>query len=254
MGSPCRALWRPLPPCAPRADGLAPAARSPTSVASGDPLGQLVGERGLKHQDLEGVHVLEGEPTRAHHHVAGREPCRRIARGHGTRLVPFEARVEQRREARKMELYAGMLDHLDDEVGRLLQTLDAMQLMENTVVIFQSDNGADYLDFYNHPTLGKFLRSVYNNDDDNMGKPGSFVSYGPAWAQVAMAPYSWFKGHATEGGILAPLIISGPGIKARRTPISAYCNIRDLAPTILKLTGVPYQMNFEGPVLSFSSR
>ena len=151
---------------------------------------------------------------------------------------------EKRREARKMELYAGMLDHLDDEVGRLLQALDQMEVEDNTIVLFMSDNGADYLDFYNHPRLGKFLRSVYDNSYENMGSPSSFVAYGAPWAQAAMAPYSWFKGHLAEGGILAPLIVTGPGITERQLPISTYCSIQDLAPTILSLAGVEYQTEF----------
>ena len=165
-------------------------------------------------------------------------------------IRPWEQLTEEekKREARKMELYAGMLDHLDDDIGRLLTTLKTMQLAENTITIFLSDNGADYLDFYNHPKLGKFLRSVYDNSYENMGMPGSFVSYGAPWAQTAMAPYSWFKGHVAEGGTLAPLIINGPGISARSAPVTNYCNIRDLAPTILKLARVPYQTEYQGQV------
>ena len=143
----------------------------------------------------------------------------------------------QKREARKMELYAGMVDHLDDEIGRLLAHLNAKGELNNTVVIFFSDNGADYLDFYNHPA-GNFIRSVYDNSYDNMGSPTSFVSYGPAWAQAAMAPYSWYKGYLAEGGISSPMVISGTGIKKQTDPIQQFLDIRDIAPTILEMAGI----------------
>ena len=149
---------------------------------------------------------------------------------------------EQKRESRKMELYAAMLEHLDQDIGRLIKGLKAKGELENTIIIFMSDNGADFLDFYNHP-IGDFLRETYNNEFENMGDPSSFVAYGPQWAQASMSPYSYYKGYLSEGGVRAPLIISGPGIEKGMN--NAYLHIQDLAPTILELSNTTYPEKFE---------
>lgn len=150
---------------------------------------------------------------------------------------------EQKAEARKMELYAAMLEHLDADISRLLEGLKANGKLENTIIIFMSDNGADFLDFYNHP-IGGFLRETYDNSYDNMGDPGSFVSYGPQWAQASMSPFSYYKGYLAEGGVRAPLIISGAGITAGMN--KSFLHIQDLAPTILDILGTGYPGKFEG--------
>lgn len=149
---------------------------------------------------------------------------------------------EQKIEARKMELYAAMLEHLDSDINRLLNGLRQAGQLENTIIVFMSDNGADFLDFYNHP-IGSFLRDTYNNDYENMGDPSSFVSYGPQWAQACMSPYSYYKGYLAEGGVRAPLIISGKGITKDLN--KKYLHIQDLAPTILDLLKTPYPETFE---------
>ena len=149
---------------------------------------------------------------------------------------------EQLIEARKMELYAAMLEHLDFEISRLLKGLEESGTLENTVIIFMSDNGADFLDFYQHP-IGTFIRETYNNDLENMGDPSSFVSYGPQWAQASMSPFSYYKGYLAEGGVRAPLIISGPGISEGQN--DSYFHIQDVAPTILDIFGVSHPGNDE---------
>ena len=151
---------------------------------------------------------------------------------------------EQKSESRKMELYAAMLEHLDADIARLLNGLKENGKLENTIVIFMSDNGADFLDFYNHP-IGGFIRDNYSNELVNMGDKTSFVSYGPQWAQAGMSPYSYYKGYLAEGGVRAPLIISGPGILAGKKE-KQFLHIMDLAPTILDLCGLKYPQNFKG--------
>ena len=150
---------------------------------------------------------------------------------------------EQKVEARKMELYAAMLEHLDHDLGRLLDGLRAKGELENTIIIFMSDNGADFLDFYNHP-IGGFLRDTYDNSFENMGDPSSFVSYGPQWAQACMSPFSYYKGYLAEGGVRAPLIISGPGVMHGMN--RNFLHIQDLAPTILDIFETEYPEKFEG--------
>ncbi len=147
---------------------------------------------------------------------------------------------ERRAEARKMELYAAMVDNLDDHVGRLLDYLEESGLEEDTLVIFLSDNGAAGEDFYDVGPFRDYLRKHFDNSYDNMGKPGSFVSYGPHWAEAGSAPFSRYKGYTREGGLVAPMIVAGRGVARRGAIDRAYVTIMDLAPTILELAGVEY--------------
>ena len=147
---------------------------------------------------------------------------------------------EKKIESKKMELYAAMVDNLDKHVGELIQFLKDLNQLDNTLIVFMSDNGAAAEDFYNHPGFGPFIRKHYDNSYENMGKASSFVSYGPQWAQVGAAPFKLFKEYPTEGGINTPLIISGKSVK--RTPgiENVFINVMDLAPTFLEIAHISY--------------
>ncbi len=147
---------------------------------------------------------------------------------------------EQRIEARKMELYAAMVDNLDDHVGRLIDYLKANDLYGNTLIIFMADNGAAAEDFYNDEPFKDYVQEHYDNAYGNMGRASSFVSYGPQWAEAGTAPFQRHKGYTREGGITAPMIISGPGVAAHAQKTSAYLTVMDLAPTFLELAGADY--------------
>ncbi|MEJ2534412.1 MAG: arylsulfatase [Gammaproteobacteria bacterium] len=149
-------------------------------------------------------------------------------------------REEQRREARKMELYAAMVHNLDEHVGRLLDYLDRTGQRERTLVVFMSDNGAAAEDFYNTGPFVDYVRGHYDNALENMGRPGSFVSYGPQWAEAGSAPFRRHKGYTLEGGITAPMIVSGPGVAGPGRTTRAYVTVMDLAPTFLELAGAAY--------------
>jgi arylsulfatase len=142
-----------------------------------------------------------------------------------------------------MELYAAMVSNLDHHVGLLLDYLEAAGLLENTLVVFMSDNGAAAEDFYNdteRPALSNYLRAHYDNALENMGRPNSFVSYGPQWAEAGSAPFQRHKGYAMEGGITAPMIVAGPGVSGAGSINRAYLTVMDLAPTFLVLADATY--------------
>ncbi len=150
---------------------------------------------------------------------------------------------EKKVESRKMELYAAMVENLDDNIGRLLQYLKQSGLFDNTIIMFMSDNGAAGEDFYNLPGgFGPFLRKHYNNDYENMGTASSFVSYGPQWAQAGAAPFKLYKYYATEGGIVTPLIISGMNVERKTGLQNTFITVLDLAPTFLDLAGIKYPL------------
>ncbi len=76
------------------------------------------------------------------------------------------------------------------------------------------------------------------------GRQGSFIEYGPAWAQVSMVPFRLFKGTQAEGGIRSPLIISGVGVEKRDSITDALLHVTDLAPTLLEVAKVPHPREF----------
>ncbi len=148
--------------------------------------------------------------------------------------------AEKRAESRKMELYAAMVDNLDRHVGRLVEYLRDNGLYENTLIVFMADNGAAGEDFANRGPYAPFIKAHYDNSYENMGRPSSWVSYGPQWAEASSAPYKRYKGFTTEGGVVAPMIIAGARVGREREISNTYLTVADLAPTFLEIAGATY--------------
>lgn len=153
---------------------------------------------------------------------------------------------EKKSESKKMELYAGMVDNLDYNVGRLLDYLKDIGEYENTIIVFMSDNGAAGEDFYHHELYGPYVQKHFSNAYDNMGKADSFVSYGPQWAEAGTAPFKYYKSFTTEGGMNSPMIISGPGIEVQDKFNHEFITIMDLAPTFYDIAKTSYPLRFLG--------
>ncbi|MCF6224475.1 MAG: sulfatase-like hydrolase/transferase [Flavobacteriaceae bacterium] len=145
-----------------------------------------------------------------------------------------------------MELYAGMVDNLDYNIGRIMQYLKDIGEFENTLIVFMSDNGAASGDFYHDDVYGPFIKEHFNVDYENMGKPDSFISYGPQWAEAGSAPFRYFKGFTTEGGMNTPMIISGPGVANKNSIEHTFLTLMDLAPTFYEIAGASYPKSFNG--------
>jgi arylsulfatase len=147
---------------------------------------------------------------------------------------------QKRRESRKMELYAAMVENLDGHVGRLIDYLKKTGQYENTLVVFMSDNGAAGEDFYNVGGYKPYVRATYDNSLENMGRATSWVSYGEQWAEAGSAPFSRRKTYSREGGLVAPMIVAGPGVVGRASIDRAYLTVMDLAPTFIEVAGADY--------------
>src|SRR5690606_4551730 len=145
---------------------------------------------------------------------------------------------ERAEQARRMEIYAAMIERLDLNVGRVVGLLKKQKRYENTLIIFLSDNGANPKEphFY-APNSPEQIERDYDNSLENMGRKGSFVSIGGAWAEVANTPLSYFKTTTYEGGIQVPLIISGPAVAKRGIDTSQRLHVTDVFPTILDFAG-----------------
>jgi arylsulfatase A-like enzyme len=147
---------------------------------------------------------------------------------------------ERRRQSRKMELYAAMVENLDRHVGRLVDYLRSNGLYENTLIVFMSDNGAAPEDFFHTGPFVEYLQAHYDNSYENMGRPTSWISYGPQWAEAGSAPFSRFKGFTRQGGIQAPMVIAGAHVARRGEIDASYSTVMDLAPTFLEIAGAEY--------------
>jgi arylsulfatase len=142
--------------------------------------------------------------------------------------------------ARDMEIYAAMVDRLDQNVGRVIAELKRSGEYDDTVILFLADNGAEGLD---GATTGKALLgpriASADNSLANRGKASSYVTYGTGWAQAATAPSWKIKGYATEGGTRTVSFVSGKGLAKPGSVGTAYLSVADIAPTLLDLAGAP---------------
>jgi arylsulfatase/uncharacterized sulfatase len=144
---------------------------------------------------------------------------------------------ERRIAARSMEVYAGMIEAADAAVGRLVKRLEARGELANTVFVITSDNGPEPSDPVHQPSMNFWMRTHgYAWRLEGLGGPGSLNFIGPEWAEAVAAPGRRYKFYASEGGIRAPLIISGPGVVPGRR-IGGLTFVTDVAPTLAEFGG-----------------
>lgn len=145
-----------------------------------------------------------------------------------------------------MAVYAGMVDRLDQGIGRVLEAIRRMGVEQNTLVIFLSDNGAsaEALDSWPDPARGHRPGSL-------LGTRESHRCLEVGWANAANTPFREHKMWVHEGGIATPFIASWPaGIKARGELTHQVGHVIDLMPTLLDLAGVKYPKRFHNRELT----
>lgn len=158
---------------------------------------------------------------------------------------------------KKMELYAGLVENLDHHIGRLIDHLKEIGEYDNTVFFVFGDNGAEGNDLGamiagTPGTLNYlfFAQHWSNNHPGAWGDPGSYVGYGPGWAQVSMTPFSQYKGWLAEGGIHNALIVSGPVNNRPNGSINGgLMSVADIMPTLLDIAGTTYPTTYKGTTL-----
>ncbi|OAL54227.1 arylsulfatase [Pyrenochaeta sp. DS3sAY3a] len=167
---------------------------------------------------------------------------------------------ERADSARKMEVYAAMVDSIDENIGRVVEHLEKSGQLDNTFILFMSDNGAEGAMLEALPLMGsvgtvnKIIDKYYDNSIDNMGEANSFIWYGSEWASASMAPSRGFKTWITEGGIRCPCVIRYPPLHSSSLSLGAgaitdsFCTVMDILPTMLDLAGV------ESPGTKFRGR
>ena len=158
---------------------------------------------------------------------------------------------------KKMELYAGMMENMDFHIGRLIDHLKKIGEYENTIFIVFGDNGAEGTDLFAQiagtPGTRDFLYAAIKwsqTHPNAWGDPGSYVGYGPMWAQVSMTPFSQYKGWVAEGGIRNALVVSGPVVKRPAGSINhGIMHVADIIPTLLEVAGTSYPKTSGGSEL-----
>jgi arylsulfatase A-like enzyme len=138
---------------------------------------------------------------------------------------------EKKKEIRRMEIYAAMIDRVDQNLGRVFDQLKATGKFENTLVLFLSDNGA----CAEQPT--KFE----GDTSGDMGGVNSFPTVGPSWANVSNTPFRFYKKDSYEGGINTPMIAHWPkGIQQKGAFSRETCHLIDILPTCVELAGATF--------------
>ena len=127
-----------------------------------------------------------------------------------------------------------MISNLDFNIGRLVSFLESKDVLENTVIVFMSDNGAAAEDFYFNKTYGGYLKEKFTYDYDEMGSPKSFISIGKNWAEVITNPFKLYKGFTTSGGMRSPIIIYGID-NIESNIYDEFISVLDIAPTLYSL-------------------
>jgi arylsulfatase A-like enzyme len=157
---------------------------------------------------------------------------------------------QQAARARDMEIYAGMIDYMDESIGRLLEHLRQSGKYDNTLIVFMSDNGPSRTSIQDYMALGGesgAFFSALDNSLDNKGLPGSSTDIGPGWAYAAATPLRLFKGYVAQGGIQVPAVIKLPGDMASAgSRTDQLTHVMDLMPTFLSVAGADYPSAYHG--------
>jgi len=153
--------------------------------------------------------------------------------------------------ARQMEVYAGFLEHTDHHIGRLLDALQELEILGDTLVyVIVGDNGASAegtpQGTFNEMIVLNGLGSIETPEFlaqhiDKWGGPGSYNHYAVGWAHALDTPYQWTKQIASHwGGTRNGTIVHWPQrIKSKGEIRSQFCHVIDVAPTILEAAGIP---------------
>ena len=160
------------------------------------------------------------------------EVLERFGVGEVDRPVPWQSLTPEQREfqATKMAIHAALVEAMDREVGRIIRQLEAMQVLDDTLILFASDNGA---------SAEIMIRGEGHDPAVAPGSRKTFLCLGPGWSTCANAPFRRHKTWVHEGGIATPWIVHWPrGIAAKGALRTQPVHVIDVVPTVLELAGV----------------
>lgn len=163
-------------------------------------------------------------------------------------------------DARAMAVHAAMVDRMDQGIGTIINALKETDRLNNTIIIFMSDNGASPEDCarfgpgFDRPGETRDGRKIIYpvNKEVLPGPQTTFASIGERWANVANTPYRYAKVESYEGGVRTPCIAFWPkGIKAAKGSICPHRgHVMDLMATFVEVSGTTYPANFDNRIIS----
>ncbi|GAB5404627.1 MAG: arylsulfatase [Aureliella sp.] len=173
------------------------------------------------------------------------EQIEQLGPGEINRPLPWDELTDQQRQfqATKMAIHAAMVDRMDQEIGRVLDQLRAMDAFENTLVLFVSDNGA---------SAEIMVRGDGHDPSAPMGSAETYLCLGPGFSSAANTPFRRHKTWVHEGGTSTPFIAHWPaGLKSTGESRHNVAHVIDIAPTLLDLAGVKVESS--GPPMEGTS-
>ena len=201
--------------------------------------------RTARHEQLKGMGVLDAKWD-----ISPRDE----------QAPPWQDHDAKRRdwEDVRMAVYAAQVDRMDRGVGVIVETLRQRGLLDNTLVMFLSDNGgcAEFLaeDGFTHRYSmtgpGGPSIDVGNYIGRRPGPADTFMSYDLPWANVSNTPFRLYKHWVHEGGISTPLIAHLPGMIPPNTFSHQPCHVIDLMATCLDVAGVEYPEQYNGQAIT----
>ena len=182
-------------------------------------------------------------------------PDHSIRSARSPKEAPWETLTDEQKkmELRAMEIYAAMVDQVDVHTGRVVDYLKQSGQFDNTVIIFLSDNGAEGHDLDEtwpaeaFPAIRKTIDDSHDFSYEAMGRPGSYVLYGPNWANAGAPPFRLHKAFPTEGGTRAAAFVFYPPSFPGGRLVDDFISIKDVTPTLLEFVGVEHPgAHYEG--------
>jgi len=152
-----------------------------------------------------------------------------IGPGEADRAIPWTDLTEEQKrfQATKMAIHAAMVDRMDREIGRVLDQVKSMGVLDDTLILFVSDNGA---------SAEQIIRGDMHDPSAPLGSGKSYLCLGPGWSTAANTPFRLHKHWVHEGGISSPFIVHWPaGVAARGETRHNPCHFVDILPTVVEL-------------------
>lgn len=158
-------------------------------------------------------------------------------RGEGIEAWDSLTESKKTEYAKRMQVYAAQVEVMDAGIGRLVDKLEELHILDNTLILFLSDNGA----------CAEYISSGQSTDVD--GEVDTYESYRMPWANVSATPFREYKHWIHEGGIATPLIAqwsNGIDANLNNTIIREYGHIMDIMATCVELSGATYPTEYNG--------
>ncbi len=175
---------------------------------------------------------------------------------------------EQKLYARQMEVFAAMLTHVDEQIGKMIEALKRTGQYDNTLIFVTADNGSSgeggLAGTFNETYVLNGLQTPFDanmSHYDDWGGPNTYPHFHAGWAMAGNTPFKYFKQIVHNGGIADALVITWPkGIKSKGEVRNQYHHITDIGATILDVTGTPFfeeidgheQMGLDGMSMKYS--